>query len=123
MLKKLLPLILIAGLLSINACDTEVTVKNGKVYVSGIPNGVKTVVLTLETEDGMLTVKRAVRNGRIAPVPLGPLFAGKTYGRGKIKLDTFSESGEEKNYQNKNAVEVPGDGTEKDIPLSDFEEI
>ena len=102
-MKRLSYLILIAFLFANYACDTTVTVTNGSLSVTNIPSEVKRVVLTLETEDGILSIKRTVRNGKIGPIPLGPLFARKTYGTGQIKLDTFSDSGDEKNYQNKNS--------------------
>ncbi len=120
-MRTFIPTLTCTLLLLLYSCSS-VKVVNGKVFVTNIPSEVKTVMLTLQSGDNVLTVKRNVNNGTIEPVALGELFAGKTYPPGTIQLDTFDGSGGEKNYSNNTSVEVPGKGESKEIPMSNFSE-
>lgn len=127
MLTKLLAGLLMTGILSIVSCTTRVVVTDGKITVTGIPDGVEAVTLTLETERSIVTFQEDVRDGRVGLIDLGPRFAGLTYEPGQIRLSTFDSGGNETRYENSQSIEITRSTEEQEIPqeipLDNFREV
>ncbi|MCP4674847.1 MAG: hypothetical protein GY854_04925 [Deltaproteobacteria bacterium] len=111
-------------LLTINLIGCpDVVIVNGKVTVTGLPDTVESIVVTLETTRAAITIELDAKNGRAGPIELGPEFVGTTYNPGKIKVTTYEGTGTEKRYKNKITVEVKRSREPQEIDLSDFEEL
>ncbi len=114
-------LIILLGVMT--ACSPKATVTNGKIRVSGIPGDIKSIVISLETETGLVTFERSVKDGTISPIDLGPEFAGKSYPPGKIRISTFDGDSKEKKYESKEDTTINKSDQTQDIPMSGFKEV
>ena len=108
---RLVPVMMFLALstlvLTLTNCSEEVIVevtRDGCITVTGIPDIIREVTVTMEGPDEAWIKKGPVTGGEWGPYYFPRGFVDYTFNKGKIKVDTIDTSGNEKTYPNKEGI-------------------